>query len=48
VPAIGQTFGIVQAEGGVLGSFSALTQPDGSPPARVSMRSTARTPSLWS
>ena len=32
VPAIGQTFGIVQAEGGVLGSFSALTQPDGLAP----------------
>ena len=32
VPAIGQTFGIVQAEGGVLGSFSGLTQPDGLAP----------------
>jgi hypothetical protein len=32
VPAIGQTFGIVQAEGGVLGSFSSLTQPDGLAP----------------
>jgi uncharacterized protein with beta-barrel porin domain len=32
VPAIGQTFGIVQAEGGVLGSFTSLTQPDGLAP----------------
>jgi uncharacterized protein with beta-barrel porin domain len=29
VPGLGQTFGIVQAEGGILGSFSSLTQPDG-------------------
>jgi len=32
VPEVGQTFGIVQAEGGVLGSFSSLTQPDGLAP----------------
>ncbi|HXU58279.1 MAG TPA: autotransporter outer membrane beta-barrel domain-containing protein, partial [Verrucomicrobiae bacterium] len=32
VPAIGQTFGIVQAEGGVLGSFTSLIQPDGLAP----------------
>lgn len=29
VPSLGQTFGIVDAEGGIKGSFATLTQPDG-------------------
>ncbi|HKF63684.1 MAG TPA: autotransporter outer membrane beta-barrel domain-containing protein, partial [Dongiaceae bacterium] len=29
VPSLGQTFGIVEAEGGIKGSFASLAQPDG-------------------